>query len=103
MFCYSNVATSYFLPEQQNEVGDVDMRIRETSSENSQEISEAYLGDTIFMFLKYVGSELFWKFSTLLKNCISILSLSCYFKRLKGELYFCHLTLFKKNCQFDIF
>lgn len=53
----SNVATSYFLPEQQNEVGDVDMRIRETSSENSQEISEAYLGDTIFMFLKYVGKS----------------------------------------------
>lgn len=53
----SNIATSYILPQQQNEVGDVDMRIRETSSESSSEISEAYIGDTMFMFLKYVGKS----------------------------------------------
>jgi hypothetical protein len=55
-FC-RNIQFSFHLPEQQNEVGAVEMRLRRDRLETSSEISNTYVGDTIYMFLKYVGSE----------------------------------------------
>lgn len=42
---------------QRNEVGGVDMRLRENYDESSPEISQAYLGDVVYMFIKYTGSK----------------------------------------------
>lgn len=50
-----NIQSSFHLPKQQNEVGAVEMRLRRGRNELSSEISNTYVGDTIYMFLKYVG------------------------------------------------
>ncbi|XP_052059737.1 uncharacterized protein LOC127700350 [Mytilus californianus] len=51
----SNLQFSYPLAIQRNEVGGVDMRLRENRDESSSEISHAYLGDIVYMFIKYTG------------------------------------------------
>lgn len=33
------------------------MRLRENADESSPEISQAYLGDIVYMFIKYTGSK----------------------------------------------
>lgn len=38
-----------------NEVADVDMRFKEADYVNSPDISEIYIGDMFFMYIKYMG------------------------------------------------
>ena len=38
-----------------NEVADVDMRFKEAADEMSPDISEVYIGDMFFMYIKYMG------------------------------------------------
>jgi hypothetical protein len=38
-----------------NEVDDVDMRFKEAADVMSPDISEIYIGDMFFMYIKYMG------------------------------------------------
>lgn len=38
-----------------NEIADVDMRFKEAANVKSPDISEVYIGDMFFMYIKYMG------------------------------------------------